>query len=90
MRIDGSGSIDPRHVELVKRVAERFEIGGIDRDKKVGKRDTSLVLARVLQQLKAARAERLIEAKTKADELVVSDAAIAKALIEKTKEDAEA
>jgi len=89
MRVDGSGSIDPKHVELVKRVSERFKLGDTQSVEKTDKRVSDIVLARVLQRLKENRTIYVDEVRERSRSGSVDAEKIARSLVEKTKEDAE-
>jgi len=89
MRIDGSGSIDPKHVELVKRISERFKLIDAQSVEKTDKRISDIVLARVLQSFKDSRISRLDEVRERSKDNAVDIERIARSLVEKTREDAE-
>jgi len=89
MRIDGSGSIDPKHVELVKRISERFKLSDAQSVEKTDKRISDIVLARVLQSFKDSRISRLDEVRERSEDNAVDVERIARSLVEKTREDAE-
>jgi len=89
MRIDGSGSIDPKHVELVKRISERFKLIDAQSVEKTDKRISDIVLARVLQSFKDSRISRLDEVRERSEDNAVDVERIARSLVEKTREDAE-
>jgi len=89
MRIDGSGSIDPKHVELVKRISERFKLSDAQSVEKTDKRISDIVLARVLQSFKDSRISRLDEVRERSKDNAVDIERIARSLVEKTREDAE-
>jgi len=89
MRIDGSGSIDPKHVELVKRVSERFKLTDAQSVERTDKRMSDIVLARVLQSFKESRVNHLEEVRERSKDNAVDVERIARSLVEKTKEDAE-
>jgi len=89
MRIDGSGSIDPKHVELVKRVSERFKLSDTQNVEKTDKRVPDVVLARVLQRFKENRSAYIDEVRERSKDNAVDVERIARSLVEKTKEDAE-
>jgi hypothetical protein len=88
MRVDGSGSIDPKHVELVKHVSERFKLNGVEKSDKTGERESDLVLAKLLQSFKSNRLNYVAKVRESLQSSDIDVKAIGQALLEKTKEDA--
>ncbi|WP_018962642.1 hypothetical protein [Coprothermobacter platensis] len=88
MKINGSEFIDPKHIDLVKRVSQKFSLNEAQKAEKKGESSTDVILAKVLQQFKVGRSEYVESVKTRNVDADHTTKQIAESLVEKTKEDA--
>lgn len=87
MKINGSEFIDPKHIDLVRRVSQKFSLNEAQKAEKKGESSTDVILAKVLQKFNVRRSE-YVESVAKNADSYPATKQIAESLVEKTKEDA--